>query len=53
MELWDYLINKNLMSENKPTPPNSVPEEDLSLHEDFAPIIAENGLIRQPKVPAY
>ena len=52
MELWDYLINKNLMSENKPTPPNSVPEEDLSLHEDFAPIIAENGLIRQPKVPA-
>ncbi len=43
---------QNLMSENKPTPPNSVPEEDLSLHEDFVPIIAENGLIRQPKVPA-
>ena len=25
-----------------------VPEEDLDLHEDFKPIIAENGLIRQP-----
>ena len=39
------------MSEHKPTPPNFVPEEDLSLHENFAPIIAENGLIRQPEVP--
>ncbi len=24
-----------------------VPEEDLNLHEDFSPIIAENGVIRQ------
>ncbi len=39
------------MSTKPPKPPNSVPEEDLSLHEDFAPIIAENGLIRQPKAP--
>ena len=39
------------MSEHKPTPPNFVPEEDLSMHENFAPIIAENGLIRQPEVP--
>lgn len=30
---------------------NPVPEEDLSLHEDFAPIIAENGLIRQKETP--
>ena len=34
-----------------PQEPNSVPEEDLNLHENFAPIIAENGLIRQPKAP--
>ena len=40
-----------IMSEHKPTPPNFVPEEDLSMHENFAPIIAENGLIRQPEVP--
>ncbi len=39
------------MSTKPPKPPNNVPEEDLSLHEDFAPIIAENGLIRQPKAP--
>ena len=39
------------MSDKKPKPPNSVPEEDLSLHENFAPIIAENGLIRQPVKP--
>ena len=26
-----------------------VPEEDLNLHEDFQPIIAENGLIRPQK----
>ena len=39
------------MSEHKPLPPNFVPEEDLSMHENFAPIIAENGLIRQPEVP--
>ncbi len=38
-----------LMTEpiRKPSPPNSVPEEDLSLHENFSPAIAENGLIRQ------
>ncbi len=41
----------NSMSEHKPTPPNFIPEEDLSMHENFAPIIAENGLIRQPQVP--
>ncbi len=40
-----------IMSEHKPTPPNFVPEEDLSMHENFAPIIAENGLIRQPQLP--
>ncbi len=34
-----------------PQEPNSVPEEDLNLHENFAPIIAENGLIRQPEAP--
>ncbi len=34
-----------------PKPPNPVPEEDLNLHEDFAPVIAENGLIRQPQLP--
>ena len=39
------------MSTKPPKPPNSVPEEDLNLHEDFSPIIAENGLIRQPKAP--
>ena len=39
------------MSNKPPQPPNSVPEEDLSLHENFAPIIAENGLIRQKKAP--
>lgn len=31
----------------KPNPPNFVPEEDLNLHENFAPAIAENGRIRQ------
>lgn len=39
------------MSTKPPQPPNPVPEEDLNLHENFAPIIAENGLIRQPKTP--
>lgn len=39
------------MSTKPPKPPNPVPEEDLSLHENFSPIIAENGLIRQPKAP--
>ncbi|MBO5910838.1 MAG: hypothetical protein J6Q05_01405 [Elusimicrobiaceae bacterium] len=34
-----------------PQEPNSVPEEDLNLHENFAPIIAENGLIRQHEDP--
>ncbi len=28
-----------------------VPEEDLDLHEDFKPIIAENGIIRQKLAP--
>ncbi len=28
-----------------------VPEEDLNLHEDFKPIIAENGIIRPKPVP--
>ena len=39
------------MSTKPPQPPNPVPEEDLNLHEDFSPVIAENGLIRQPKAP--
>ena len=39
------------MSTRPPKPPNPVPEEDLNLHENFSPAIAENGLIRQPKAP--
>ena len=35
------------MSENKEGMP-FVPEEDLDLHENFSPIIAENGVIRPP-----
>ncbi len=31
----------------KPSPPNPVPEEDLSQYENFSPAIAENGRIRQ------
>ena len=37
------------MSPRPPNPPNPVPEEDLSQHDNFRPIIAENGLIRNPR----
>lgn len=37
------------MSPRPPNPPNPVPEEDLSRHDNFQPIIAENGLIRNPR----
>ncbi len=39
------------MNEKPPKPPNYVPEENLDLHENFSPAIAENGLIRPPVEP--
>ena len=38
------------MNEKPPKPPNYVPEENLDLHENFSPAIAENGLIRPAPV---